>query len=177
LYRDFDDMAKKGQREHRGKLDLSAYALAHDPCYLGINGQIVLGKSWGQDSSNVQATMNLDSYVKRIYYRPENAVLQSICANTGTLYNKDDYEEDGYNAIKKNLEEYLLTAGKPKTTRAHSSERFTFFNCETRNKYDIKGTVGAKSRYNFNRITHRSTRNELTFLASLYNRKDIDTVI
>lgn len=171
------DVGSQAQKEYPGKLDLSSYVLAHDPCYLGVNGQIVLGKPWGQDSSNVQAALNTEGYTKRIFNRPEHALHRSICAANGTTYNKNDYDEDGYNEIKKNLEPYVMTAGKPKTTRAHSNERLSFFNCETANKYDIKGTVGARSKYNYSRVTHRSRPSELTFIASLYNRKDIDTVI
>jgi len=171
---DFEELFTGARKLHKGKLDLAGYTLAHDPCYLGVNGRIVIGKPWGQDSSNIQAILNAESYWKRLYYREPNALqneMDKFAKNRG-----DDKFEDGYGNIKENIKELVMTQGKPKTSRSHPAERLNFFNTPTKDKYQMKGVISSKSSYNFEKRTHRSRPHEARYIASLYFRTDTDII-
>jgi hypothetical protein len=52
------EQLKKAQKDHRGTLDFSAYQCARSPCALGFQGSLFLGRNYGQDSTNIIATMD-----------------------------------------------------------------------------------------------------------------------
>eukprot|EP00397_Hematodinium_sp_SG-2012_P056084 GEMP01068922.1.p1 GENE.GEMP01068922.1~~GEMP01068922.1.p1 ORF type:complete len:194 (+),score=32.93 GEMP01068922.1:87-668(+) len=177
---EMEERFAQGKKEYKGKLDFTAYTLGHDPSYLGVNGKIVLGKPWGQDSSGIQAVLNSESYWKRLYYRPENALQKSISAAAGDSRGSKDTQNDeftdGYGTIKDNVEEFVMNVGKPKTSRTHPAERLNFFNTPTKERYFMKGVVGSKATYNFEKKTHTSRPHELKYIASMYFRTDTDTI-
>lgn len=56
------DLWIQGQREHKGTLDFGNYCQAMDKRYLGFQGSLFLGRSYGNDSSNAVSVLNGPGY-------------------------------------------------------------------------------------------------------------------
>lgn len=66
------------KKDFPGKVDFTAYARAHDPCYLGVNGRNYYAKPFGNDSSSIQSIFNAPAYWKRVYARPDVDVFMGL---------------------------------------------------------------------------------------------------
>lgn len=67
----FLDRYKEAKKAHRGTLNPTAFCYAHNPAYLGLRGPFYTGEAYGNDSSNVQATLDTAGYWQRVYYKSE----------------------------------------------------------------------------------------------------------
>merc|ERR1719326_2599508 len=76
----------------------------------------------------------------------------------------------GYPKIRKSMEEYVLYGNKPRIMLKSRGDRPTFFNT-LEAKYGVSWR-GERSVFNYDRQGHRSSRHELTFIASQRLRKD-----
>lgn len=59
------ELVEKAKRDHPGTLDFSAYATCHDPRYLGMQGDLFVGRPVGNESSAVLSTMNQVGRLRR----------------------------------------------------------------------------------------------------------------
>lgn len=71
-----EDELKAANKQHKGKLSFAAYRQAQDPMFLGMIPTFprptYYGRSYGNDSSNIQGILNKTAYWRRVYYRPDN---------------------------------------------------------------------------------------------------------
>jgi len=120
-----NEMFERAKKEHRGKLDFTAYKLGHDPMYLGINGKIPYGKCWGQDSSSVQSLMDSSGYWKRLYFRDDEALGRLIAESGGSVEKSKGQSGKelgrspsepalgGYERIRQIMETDVMSQGRP----------------------------------------------------------------
>lgn len=84
-------------------------------------------------------------------------------------------KSSGYLSIKENFEDDVLNRFKPQTWREDPNDPLTFENC-LKWKYDTNKSAKLRMqqlpKYKYPGQTHTSTKNELTFINSLYHRKD-----
>ena len=69
-----NEVLNRGKRNHMGTLDFAAYANANSKRFLGFQGSLFLGRSYGNDSSNVTSCMDIPGYWKINYYKGEALV-------------------------------------------------------------------------------------------------------
>jgi len=197
------DGLQSAKAEHPGSLNFSAYRQGRDRQYLGVNGKNYYAKPWGNDSSNVQAVINGPAYWKRVYYRENIAARfaredaeaaerkamaeQAEAMATGTaavrrtqsdtaLHKKNpETVKDAYAHIKENMKPFVEKQGKPKIRPIGPGERLTFFNT-LQNKYHMKAG-GKNMSWDVSKQTHRSTKNELTWILSNYFRTDSQAIL
>lgn len=84
-------------------------------------------------------------------------------------------EVSGYTKIKASMEPYVLYGDKPHVNMRSRGDRATFFNTLDR-KYGVTWG-GDRHVFDFDKYGHRSSRSELTYIASQGLRKDWCTVL
>lgn len=178
-----DDELRRAKQEYRGNLNFSAWKQAHDPCFLGTMGKNNYGKPWGNDSSKVESILAGPTYWKRICYKelddpaPEESsgsalkgLSKSASAPGGTL------RKTGYELIREKMKDMVEGDGKPRLKKRMPGERLDFFNSLVR-KYDVKTGGSGNIAWNIDTLGHRSSPNEVKFIASCYFRNDADFLL
>jgi len=159
-------------------LNFAAYRQAHDPQYLGVMGKNNYGKPWGNDSSNVQAVLNGPSYWKRVYFRDTDSEKEAKEGGDKTLSrSKSDstLQKTGYELIREKMKDMVEGDGKPKLRERGPGERLNFFNSLV-GKYNMK-VGGQNIGWNIDRLGHRSSPNEVNWIASTYFRTDTEMIL
>jgi hypothetical protein len=193
-----EDLAD-GKAKYPGHLNMSAYRQGKDPQYTGWIGNNCYAKPWGNDSSNIQAVLNGPGYWKRVYYRqdpkkepqrssweaPAQASQAASSSGGGTIrknasegsMQKLPAEDalDGYGKIKETMREFVLEQGKPRVKPLQMGERLNFWNTLD-HKYQMKAG-GKNLTWDVSKGTHRSTKNEMRWIASQYFRTDTPHVL
>jgi len=86
-------------------------------------------------------------------------------------------KSSGYLSIKESFEDDVLNRFKPQQWKKDINDVSTFHNTLMW-KYDTNKSAKLRMqklpKYEYPSVTHRSTKNELTFINSLYHRKDYD---
>lgn len=199
----YDDHLE-AKSKYKGNLNFSAYRQATDRQFLGIVGTgQYYAKPWGNDSSNIQAVLNGPAYWKRVYYRPNIAddfrkadiagelrrredkareearnphpPRKSASEPTINLDNMQEPVKDGYAEIKSKMQPLAERQGKPRVKAMQHGEALNFFNT-LEQKYHMKAG-GKNLEWDTSRSTHRSTKNELKFIASHYFRSDTQAIL
>lgn len=85
-------------------------------------------------------------------------------------------KSSGYLSIKENFEDDVLNRFKPQVWKKDKNDPLKFHNTLMW-KYNTDKAVKLRMqplpKYEYPEITHRSTKNELKFITSLYHRKDV----
>lgn len=165
---------------------------------------IFYGKVWGTDSSGMEGILNPYGYWKRVYYRDEldtsrlgasssepslgargtapggtepTPLDQLRQSQSTTNLGASTAKSSGYLSIKESFEDDVLNRFKPQVWRKDKNDPLKFHNT-LQWKYNTDKAVKLRMqplpKYEYPAITHRSTKNELKFITSLYHRKDVD---
>jgi hypothetical protein len=98
-------------------------------------------------------------------------------ASEGAMQRLPAEEEaaDGYAPIKESMKPFVERQGKPRILAMGVGERLDFFNT-LQNKYHMKAG-GKNLSWNVDKMTHRSSKNELRWICSNYFRTDTQAVL
>jgi len=174
-----EDELKRARQEFRGNLNFSAWKQAHDPCFLGVMGKNNYGKPWGNDSSKVESILAGPTYWKRVYYRPDDAEEDQNQNSKKQTLSRSASEPSGgmakvgYELIREKMKDMVEGDGKPRLQKRMPGERLDFFNSLVQ-KYEVKTGGSGNIAWNIDTLGHRSSPNEVKFIASCYFRNDAD---